>query len=66
MPGPSKVENSSMEKILPGGDNRSQVITDMQLVRTLLGDDGNARKKASVRAAEAVWKTLPPALGMDK
>ena len=56
----------AMEKILPGGENRSQVITDMQLVRTLLGDDGNARKKASVRAAEAVWNTLPPALGMDK
>ena len=55
-----------MEKILPGGGNRSQVINDMQLVRTLLGDDGNARKKASVRAAEAVWKTLPPALEMDK
>ena len=56
----------AMEKILPGGGNRSQVINDMQLVRTLLGDDGNARKKASVRAAEAVWKTLPLALEMDK
>jgi lipid A disaccharide synthetase len=56
----------AMEAILPGGPDRQKVIEGMQEVRTLLGDDGNARKKASVRAAEAVWKTLPPALEMNK
>ena len=48
----------AMERILPGGPERSRVISDMQEVRTLLGDDGIARKKASCRAAEAVWQTV--------
>ena len=56
----------AMEAILPGGAERSRVITEMQEVRTLLGDNGLARQKASVRAAEAVWKTLPPALTTNK
>ena len=48
----------AMERILPGGSERSRVMSDMQEVRTLLGDDGIARKKASCRAAEAVWHTV--------
>jgi len=48
----------AMERILPGGAERQRVITDMQEVRLLLGDDGAARKAASERAAETVWKTL--------
>ena len=48
----------SLEKILPGGPERDRVINDMQLVRTLLGDDGAARKSASEKAAAVVWKTL--------
>ena len=55
----------AMEAILPGGAERSRVINDMQEVRTLLGDDGIKRKKASERAAEAVWNTLPPVLSTD-
>ena len=49
----------AMERILPGGTERDRVITDMCLVRELLGDDGSARRSASSKAAEAVWKTLP-------
>ena len=48
----------AMERILPGGAERDRVIADMQEVRTLLGDDGAARKAASERAAETVWKTI--------
>jgi lipid-A-disaccharide synthase len=48
----------AMERILPGGAERQRVISDMQEVRQLLGDDGAARKAASERAAETVWKTL--------
>ena len=55
----------AMEAVLPGGAERSRVINDMQEVRTLLGDDGVKRKKASERAAEAVWNTLPPVLSTD-
>jgi len=56
----------AMERILPGGDERKRVEREMQEVRALLGDDGAARKTASSKAADAVWRTLPPALGMDK
>lgn len=48
----------AMEKILPGGAERSRVIEDMQLVRTLLGDDKLQRKSASEKAANAVWNTV--------
>lgn len=48
----------AMERILPGGSAREQVINDMQLVRTLLGDDGKSRRSASERAADAVLRTL--------
>ena len=56
----------AMEAILPGGSDRQKVLDGMQEVRTLLGDDGSARKKASARAAEAVWRTLPNALEINK
>ncbi|MBR4956519.1 MAG: lipid-A-disaccharide synthase [Lentisphaeria bacterium] len=49
----------AMERILPGGSEHDRVVRDMQLVRELLGDDGSARRSASSRAADAVWKTLP-------
>ena len=49
----------AMERILPGGPEHDRVVKDMHLVRELLGDDGSARRSASSRAAEAVWKTLP-------
>ena len=49
----------AMERILPGGLERSRVICEMQEVRTLLGDDGSLRRTASSKAADAVWRTLP-------
>lgn len=49
----------AMERILPGGTERDRVIKDMCLVRELLGDNGSARRSASSKAADAVWKTLP-------
>ncbi len=49
----------AMERILPGGSEHDRVVRDMHLVRELLGDDGSARRSASSRAADAVWKTLP-------
>ena len=49
----------AMERILPGGTERDRVIKDMYLVRELLGDNGSARRSASSKAADAVWKTLP-------
>ena len=55
----------AMERILPGAPERARVTEDMQLVRNLLGD-GKERRKASARAAEAVWQTLPPMIEQDK
>jgi lipid-A-disaccharide synthase len=48
----------AMERILPGGERREEVLAGMQEVRTLLGDDGIKRRAASERAAETVWLTL--------
>ena len=49
----------AMERILPGGPERSRVICEMQEVRSLLGDDETQRRTASSKAADAVWRTLP-------
>ena len=49
----------AMERILPGGSERSRVICEMQEVRALLGDDETQRRTASSKAADAVWRTLP-------
>ena len=48
----------AVERILPGGSRRDEVIAGMQEVRTLLGDDGIQRRSASERAAATVWKTV--------
>ena len=49
----------AMERILPGGAERSRVLCEMQEVRSLLGDDKTQRRTASSKAADAVWRTLP-------
>ena len=48
----------ALERILPGGPERSRVESDMHLVRQLLGDDGKARRTASSKAADAVYQCV--------
>lgn len=53
---PERIE-AELKKILPGGSNRQQQLSDYQVLKTLLGNEGASRK-----AASEIRKLLMPSM----